>query len=114
MSVRDDLEIVLALIGRIEATVARETAETFVASADAVDAVAYRLAMIGEHCKRLPTDLRARHPDLPWRAMVGLRNIVAHAYDMISPKIVWRTATVELKIVKDMAEAELRRPAASA
>jgi uncharacterized protein with HEPN domain len=105
----DDLETILRLIGRIERTVAGETAESFEASQDAIDAVAYRLGMIGEHCKRLPQDVRDRHPDVPWRAMVGLRTIVAHSYDTVSASIVWRTAADELAPVREMAEAERRR-----
>jgi len=81
----------------------------FQASQDAVDAVAYRLGIVGEHCKRLPQDARDRHPDVPWRAMVGLQNIVAHSYDMVSAPIVWRTAIDELGPVREMAEAESRR-----
>ena len=109
MAWADDLETILGLIGRIERTVAGETAESFQASPDAIDAVAYRLGMIGEHCERLPQEIRDRHPDVPWRAMVGLRNIVAHSYDMISAPIVWRTAVDELGPVREMAEAESRR-----
>lgn len=109
MSPRDDLETILRLIERIEHTVERQTAASFQASHDAADAVAYRLAMIGEHCKRLPQDIRDRHPDVPWRALVGLRNIVAHSYDNVSAVIVWRTATEALGPVRAMAEVEFRR-----
>lgn len=109
MAVADDLDTILRLIARIERTVGDETAESFQASRDAIDAVAYRLGMIGEHCKRLPQDVRDRHPDVPWRAMVGLRNIVAHSYDTVSAPIVWRTAVGELGPVREMAEVESRR-----
>lgn len=110
MAVRDDLQTILRLIARIEQTVSGESAASFQSSQDAVDAVAYRLGMIGEHCKRLPQDIRDRHPDVPWRAMVGLRNIVAHSYDIVSAPIVWRTASQELAPVREMAEVELREP----
>jgi uncharacterized protein with HEPN domain len=105
----DDLDTIQRLIDRIEETVARETAESFKASSDAADAVAYRLSMIGEHCKRLPETIRARHPEVPWRAMVGLRNIVVHGYDNLSPAIIWQTATQELTVVQRMAIDERER-----
>lgn len=110
----DDLDTILRLIARIEQTTQGQTDEAFRASNDAVDAVAYRLAMIGEHCKRLPSEVRERHPHLPWRAMVGLRNIVAHAYDTVSPAIIWRTATEELGPIREMAQAERARAAGPA
>lgn len=41
--------------------------------------------------------------------MVGLRNIVVHGYDNVSPAIIWETATGELGPIRDMAERELQR-----
>lgn len=109
MAVSDDLDTILSLIDRIEETVSRETEASFRASRDAADAVTYRLSMIAEHCKRLPDIVQARHPNVPWRAMVGLRNIVAHGYDNISSAIVWRTATQDLDAVREMATTERLR-----
>lgn len=106
MRVLDDLEIILDLINRIEQTVEGQTAARFSASHDALDAVAYRLGMIGEHCKRLLDDLKERYPGLPWADMVGLRNIVVHGYDNVSPAIIWQTATQHLDSVRKMADAE--------
>lgn len=105
----DELEIILRLIDRVRATVSRQTAESFQASDEAIDAMAYRLSMIGEHCKRLPDALKQRHPHIPWREMAGLRNIVVHGYDNVSPSIIWKTATGELDPVWEMASAELAR-----
>ena len=87
----------------------RETAESFRLSDEAIDAMTYRLSMIGEHGKRLPDDLKRRHPEVPWREMTGLRNIVVHGYDNVSPAIIWETATGSLQAIRDMAVAELRR-----
>ena len=109
MRVSDDLDTILRLINRIRETVGRHTPESFRAAHDALDAVTYRLGMIGEHCKRLPDTLKVRHPEVPWRAMAGLRNIVARRYDNVSPAIVWTTATEELAMVEAMAIAERER-----
>jgi len=62
--------------------------------------------MIGEHCKRLPSELQTRHHELPWRQMVGLRNIVSHAYDVIDPAIVWLAATQRLDDIAALCRAE--------
>lgn len=105
----DELDIILQLIDRVQATVERETAESFRKSEEAIDATTYRLSMIGEHCKRLPDDLKQRYPDIPWREMTGLRNIVVHGYDNVSPTIIWETAASELGPVREMAIAELAR-----
>ncbi|QEH81421.1 DUF86 domain-containing protein [Sphingomonas sp. C8-2] len=104
-----ELETIALLIERARETVAKHDADSFANNFDAVDATAYRLAMIGEHCKRLPTDLQERHPELPWRQMVGLRNIVSHAYDMIDTGIVWSAATARLDEIEQMCREEAAR-----
>lgn len=109
MAEPDDVATILRLVDRISETVSQLTLAEFQASRDAVDAVTYRLGMIGEHCKRLPDITKNRHPEVPWKAMVGLRNIVAHGYDNVSPAIVWRTVTQDLEVVRVMAEEEKRR-----
>ena len=38
------------------------------------------IEILGEAAARVPKDLRDRHPDLPWREMIGTRNRLAHAY----------------------------------
>lgn len=44
------------------------------------DAVRIRLVEIGEAVKRLPEDVAAREPDIPWRDIAGMRNLLAHHY----------------------------------
>jgi uncharacterized protein with HEPN domain len=105
----DELRIILQLVDRIQATVERETAESFHASDEAIDATTYRLSMIGEHCKRLPDDLKQRHPGVPWRDMSGLRNIVVHGYDNVSTAIIWETAQSGLAPIRNMVIVELDR-----
>lgn len=104
-----ELETIALLIERARETVAKHDADSFANNLDAVDATAYRLAMIGEHCKRLPVDLQERHPELPWRQMVGLRNIVSHAYDKIDTGIVWSAATARLDEIEEMCREEMAR-----
>ena len=45
-----------------------------------LDAVLLNLHIIGEAVKKLPPDLRDRHPDVSWREIAGLRDFIAHAY----------------------------------
>jgi len=105
--VRAELETVVRLIERIRATTKTKTFEQFQTDRDSLDAVAYRLAMIGEHCKRLPEEIQRRHPDISWRAMSGLRNIVSHAYDLVDAGIIWRTAKDHLDRLETMCREEL-------
>ncbi|ARR55509.1 hypothetical protein HY78_19725 [Rhizorhabdus wittichii DC-6] len=104
-----ELETIELLVARARETVGKHDRRSFAEDRDAVDATAYRLAMIGEHCKRLPPDLQERHPNLPWRQMVGLRNIVSHAYDEIDTGIIWSAATARLDEIGRMCRDEKGR-----
>jgi len=44
------------------------------------DAVVRNLEIIGEAANRLPEEIKAQAPKTEWRKIVGLRNVLAHAY----------------------------------
>lgn len=47
---------------------------------------------IGELVGRLSDDFKARHPEIPWRQIRGMRNFVAHEYGSLDLEVVWYTA----------------------
>jgi len=55
-----------------------------------------RIEIIGEAARRVSEAFRAEHPDVPWRSMIGQRNVMAHEYDEIDHERVWNVVTVEL------------------
>lgn len=59
-------------------------------------AVLQKLTIIGEAAAQISTDLRSRHPDIPWRNVVAFRNLVVHAYFRVDWSIVWTTATQDV------------------
>ena len=54
------------------------------------------LEIIGEAAGTISEHFRAEHPEIPWRAMVGMRNRLVHAYFDVNLDVVWRTVTEEL------------------
>jgi len=56
------------------------------------DAVVRNLEVIGEASAKLPSELRARYPVVPWKQMIGFRNIAIHAYFAVDVTIVWEIA----------------------
>ena len=54
------------------------------------DALLRCLEVMGEATKRLSADCRASHPEIPWRAMAGLRDVLIHAYDRVDLQEVWQ------------------------
>lgn len=100
---------IVDLIDSLERDFKGMTKAAFEASPIHQDAATHRLMHIGEKTSHLSEDLQARHPDIPWREMKGFRHIAAHAYERISPDIVWSAMTRRLGPVRDMAQDELDR-----
>jgi len=49
----------------------------------------HHLQIIGEAAARLPLDLRSASPGVPWKQVIGLRNILVHAYFRVDPDEIW-------------------------
>jgi uncharacterized protein with HEPN domain len=62
---------------------------SFVSSALTYDATLRNLELIGEAATRLPDEVRAAHPEIPWRMMIATRNRLIHAYLGIDNDTVW-------------------------
>lgn len=52
--------------------------------------------ILGEAASRISAETRATHPGIPWRAIIGMRNRLMHAYFEINTAIVWQTVTQEI------------------
>jgi uncharacterized protein with HEPN domain len=70
--------------------------EAFRESPMVADAVIRNLEVIGEAIKQLPEPLRAQYPDIPWKRIAGLRDILIHAYFGIDFEVIWDLITTKL------------------
>lgn len=71
--------------------------ETFLQDTQCQDAVLRRLEVIGEASRRLSDQTRQRLPEIPWKEIIGMRNMLIHDYDDIDMKIVWDTVSDHLE-----------------
>lgn len=68
----------------------------------------HHLQIIGEACRALSPELRERHPEVPWRAIVGMRNILVHSYFDIDAEAVWNAVERDVPALKATIERILR------
>lgn len=71
------------------------------------------LEIVGEAAARTSEPTRAAHPEIPWTAIVGMRNRLAHGYFDVDLEIVWRTATESLPPLIASLESLLPHPHAA-
>lgn len=67
-------------------------------------AVAYNIMIIGEAANMLTSEFRNNHPEIPWRQIVDMRNVLVHGYYNTSPLFVWETYTNDLPFLKMQVE----------
>lgn len=64
------------------------------------DAILRRLEIIGEAAKRIPRDFREKYPQIPWRNMAGLRDVLIHEYFGVNLKRTWKVVKEDLPALK--------------
>ncbi len=82
----DDIRQCCAKIQRFTASMTRVQ---FIDDERTYDAVVRNLEVIGEAAKHVPEEARRRMPDVEWRKVAGLRDMIAHAYFGIDADILW-------------------------
>lgn len=69
------------------------------------DAVIRRIEIIGEASNRVSNEVQKQYPDILWREMKGMRNLLIHEYDVINIDEVWNTVKNEFpKLIKQIEE----------
>ncbi len=90
------IEHILECIDLIEQYVEGTTRERFLDSTQLQDAVIRRIEIIGEAIKNVPPQMKDRYPDIPWKRIAGMRDILIHEYFGVDLNLTWKVATAEL------------------
>jgi uncharacterized protein with HEPN domain len=78
--------------------------EAFVGDDMTYDAVLRNLGIIGEAAKKIPPEIRDRYPEVDWRGMAGLRDVLTHAYFALNDRTLWDI--VRTKVPEFLARAQ--------
>ncbi len=95
------IEHIISSINNILEYITGLNLETFLEDNKTQDAVVRQFEIIGEATKRISTDFRDNHPDIPWSEMAGMRDVLIHDYIDVNFEIVWKTATENIPVLKD-------------
>jgi len=95
------LSEMLASMEKIERYMAGVSYEDFVNLELLVDAVERNIEKIGEAAAAVPDEIRIRHPEVPWKTVVGLRNKVIHHYFAVDHEVIYQIATKNIPETKD-------------
>ena len=83
------LDDILEAIAKIEEYTKSLSYRDFSTNSLITDAVIRNLEIIGEAVKLLPAEIKKDYPEIEWKKIAGLRDILIHAYFGIDLKIVW-------------------------
>ena len=87
---------ILDAIAAIQEYTAGMDLNRFAEDRKTVDAVVRNFIIIGEAAIRIPEQVMTENPEIPWRDMSDMRNIVVHEYFGVSDKILWETIQSDL------------------
>jgi uncharacterized protein with HEPN domain len=72
------------------------------------DAVIRRFGIIGEAANKIPKEIREKSSNIPWKSVIGMRNIVIHDYANVSMDKAWEVIKNHLPLLKNEVDILLR------
>jgi uncharacterized protein with HEPN domain len=76
------------------------TEDEFYSNRQVQDAIVRRLEIIGEAVKNIDDDFRNKYPQIPWKKIAGMRDIIAHEYFGVKLERVWDVLRKDLPDIK--------------
>lgn len=92
LALRDMREYACAAVETFE----NATADALQQDRTVDSALRYQVMTVGKAANRVSAEFRDRHPEIPWRQMVGMRNLLAHGYDDVVQERLHDTVAIHL------------------
>ena len=83
-------------ISTIDEFIAGMALEDFSRDKKTMSAVRDQIMIIGEAVNHLPDEILSQYPQIPWRDIVGMRNVLVHSYFRTDPELLFLVATERL------------------
>ncbi len=90
----------LESIDHVEEFISGVDKDQFMGNVEKQAAVVRMIIVVGEASKSVPEDIRERYPDVPWKRIASMRDILVHGYFKVDLDVVWTVATEELGPLK--------------
>ena len=96
----DYIEDILSAIEKAEMFVQEMSYENFKNDEKTLFAVIRALEIIDEAAKHIPDEVRRNYPDIPWKDMAGMRDVLIHDYIVVDIETVWMTVKEKIPRIK--------------
>jgi uncharacterized protein with HEPN domain len=103
----DRLDQISEALSAIERLTAGKSLDDYAAEPDLAAAVERYLERLSEASRHVPDTLKEKHPNIDWRGVADVGNVLRHAYDQVMDHRIWQIVTADLAPLKAAVKAML-------
>jgi uncharacterized protein with HEPN domain len=106
-SLEPHLRDIIGAIEHIQSKLRNISLDTFQDDLDRRRIVERNVEIISEASRRLSDVMKSRHPEIPWKKVAGIGNILRHDYENVIPDALWKLAHDDLPVLEGVCREEL-------